>query len=178
MTYTIDPKHSAAHFTVRHMTIANVKGEFGNVTGTIEFDPAKPEAGSINANIETASVYTRDPQRDGHLKTPDILSAEQHPTVTFKSNKVEKAGSSYKVSGDLTLRGVTQPVTLNVSNVSNEVTDPWSLQRRGVTATAKISRKAFGMGWNMEIPGVGAMVSDEVDIDLDIGDDPRRFVVP
>lgn len=168
MTYTIDPKHSGAHFSVRHMTIANVKGEFGNVTGTIEFDPAKPEAGSVNATIAIASLYTRDPQRDGHLKTPDILSAELFPTVTFQSNKVEKAGAGYKVSGDLTLRGVTQPVTLDVSNVSNEVTDFMKLQRRGVTATAKISRKTFGMGWNMEIPGVGPMVSDEVDIELDI----------
>jgi polyisoprenoid-binding protein YceI len=168
MTYQIDPKHSAVHFQVRHMTIANVKGEFGNVTGTVDFDPAKPEAGSLNAAIETASVYTRDPQRDGHLKTPDILSAELFPTVTFKSKKIEKAGTGYKVVGDLTLRGVAQEVTLNVSQISNEVTDPWSLQRRGVTAKAVISRKAFGMGWNMEIPGVGPMVSDEVDIDLDI----------
>jgi polyisoprenoid-binding protein YceI len=168
MTYQIDPKHSAVHFKVRHMTIANVKGEFGNVTGTVDFDPANPGADSVNVTIDVASLYTRDPQRDGHIKTPDILHAEQYPTIAYKSSKVEKAGSGYKVSGDLTFRGVTSPVTLNVSHVSDEVTDPWNLKRRGVTATAQISRKAFGMGWNMELPGVGPMVSDEVDLDLDI----------
>src|SRR6185436_1945650 len=126
MNYQIDPKHSAAHFSVRHMTIAKVKGEFGNVTGTVDFDPVNPEAGSVNVSIEAASIYTRDPQRDGHLKTPDILSAEQHPAITFKSKKIEKAGAGYKVTGDLTLRGVTQEVVLNVSQISAEVTDPWS----------------------------------------------------
>jgi polyisoprenoid-binding protein YceI len=168
MTYQIDPKHSAAHFKVRHMTIANVRGEFGNVTGTIDFDPAKPEAGSVNVAIETASIYTRDPQRDGELKAPEILSAELFPTVTFRSTKIEKAGAGYKVSGELTLRGVMQPVTLNVSHVSDEVTDYRKLQRRGASATAQISRRAFGMGWTMEIPGVGPVVSDEVEVEVDI----------
>jgi polyisoprenoid-binding protein YceI len=102
------------------------------------------------------------------MKTPDILDAEAHPSVTFKSAKVSKAGSGYSVVGNLTLRGVTKEVTLNVTNVSDEVTDPWTLKRRGVTANAKISRGAFGMGWNMELPGVGAMVSDEVEVSIDI----------
>jgi polyisoprenoid-binding protein YceI len=168
MTYQIDPKHSAVHFQVRHMTIAFVKGEFGTLTGTVDFDPANPEASKLDATIEVASLYTRDAQRDGHMKTPDILDAEAHPTVTFKSSKVSKAGSGYKVVGDLTLRGVTKEVTLDVSNVSDEVTDPWNLKRRGVTASGKISRGAFGMGWNMELPGVGLMVSDDVDISIDI----------
>jgi polyisoprenoid-binding protein YceI len=168
MTYQIDPKHSAAHFQVRHMTIAFVKGEFGNVTGTIDFDPAKPEASSVDVHIEVNSLYTRDAARDGHMKSPDILDAEAHPGVTFKSTKVSKAGSGYSVAGNLTLRGVTKEVTLNVTNVSDEVTDPWTLKRRGVTANANISRGAFGMGWNMELPGVGAMVSDEVEVSIDI----------
>ncbi len=168
MTYQIDPKHSAAHFQVRHMTIAFVKGEFGNVTGTIDFDPANPEASKVDVSIDVNSLYTRDPQRDGHMKTPDILDAEAHPSVTFKSSKVSKAGAGYSVVGNLTLRGVTKEVTLNVSNVSDEVTDPWTLKRRGVTASAKISRGAFGMGWNMELPGVGQMVSDEVEVSIDI----------
>lgn len=168
MTYQIDPKHSAAHFQVRHMTIAFVKGEFGNVTGTVEFDPAKPEASSVDISIEVASLYTRDAQRDGHMKTPDILNAEAFPTITFKSKKVTKSGSGYQVVGDLTLRGVTKEATLDVSNVSDEVTDPWSLKRRGVTASAKISKGAFGIGWNMDLPGVGPMVSDEIDVNIDI----------
>lgn len=150
------------------MTIAFVKGEFGNVTGTINFDPANPEASSVDVNIEVNSLYTRDAQRDGHMKSPDILDAEANPNVTFKSSKVSKAGAGYAVVGNLTLRGVTKEVTLNVTNVSDEVTDPWTLKRRGVTANAKISRGAFGMGWNMELPGVGPMVSDEVEVSIDI----------
>lgn len=168
MTYQIDPKHSAAHFQVRHMTIAFVKGEFGNVTGTVNFDPASPDACSVDVSIEVASLYTRDAQRDGHMKSPDILDADANPSITFKSTKVAKAGAGYTVTGNLTLRGVTKEVTLNVSSVSDEVTDPWTLKRRGVTASAKISRGAFGMGWNMELPGVGAMVSDEVEVSIDL----------
>ncbi|MEO8096282.1 MAG: YceI family protein [Acidobacteriota bacterium] len=168
MTYQIDPKHSAAHFQVRHMTIAFVKGEFGNVTGTVDFDAANPEASSLDVSIEASSIYTRDPQRDGHLKAGEILDAEAHPAITYKSTSVNKSGTGYTVAGDLTLRGVTKPVTLNVSKLSEEVTDPWTLKRRGVTATAQISRSAFGMGWNMDVPGVGPMVSDAVDIEIDI----------
>jgi polyisoprenoid-binding protein YceI len=168
MTYQIDPKHSAAHFQVRHMTIAFVKGEFGNVTGTVDFDPASPEASKVDVSIEVASLYTRDAARDGHMTSPDILDAEANPAVTFKSTKVSKAGAGYSVAGNLTLRGVTKEVTLNVTSVSDEVTDPWTLKRRGITANAKISRRAFGMGWNMELPGVGAMVSDEVEVSIDL----------
>jgi len=168
MTYQIDPKHSAAHFQVRHMTIAFVKGEFGNVTGTVNFDPANADASSVDVSIDVNSLYTRDAQRDGHMKSPDILDAEANPAVTFKSTKVSKAGAGYTVVGNLTLRGVTKETTLNVSNVSDEVTDPWTLKRRGVTATGKINRSDFGMGWNMDLPGVGKMVSDEVEVSIDI----------
>jgi polyisoprenoid-binding protein YceI len=168
MTYQIDPKHSAAHFQVRHMTIAFVKGEFGNVTGAIDFDPAKPVATKIEATIDVNSLATRDAQRDGHIKTPDILNAEAFPTVTFKSKSVSAAGSGFKVVGDLTLRGVTKEVALDVAEVSQEVTDPWNLKRRGATAKGRIKRSDFGMGWNMELPGVGPMVSDEVDVEIDL----------
>lgn len=168
MTYQIDPKHSALHFQVRHMTIAFVKGEFGNLSGTVEYDPAKPEASSVDVSIAIDSLYTRDAQRDGHMKSPDILDAEKNPTAAFKSTKVSKSGAGLQMTGNLTLRGVTKEVTLKVTNVSDEVTDPWSLKRRGVTASGTISRGAFGMGWNMELPGVGPMVSDDVDISIDI----------
>jgi polyisoprenoid-binding protein YceI len=168
MTYQIDPKHSAAHFQVRHMTIAFVKGEFGNVTGTVDFDPSNPEATKIDVSIDVNSLNTRDADRDGHIKTPDLLNAAEFPTVTFKSKSVSKSGSGYKVEGDLTLRGATKGVTLDVSSVSDEVTDPWKFQRRGVTASATIKRSEFGMGWNMDLPGVGPMVSDEVRVDIDL----------
>jgi polyisoprenoid-binding protein YceI len=168
MTYQIDPKHSGVHFQVRHMTIANVKGEFGNIEGTVEFDPANPGASKIDAKIPMDAIYTRDAARDGHLKSADLLNAEAHPLATFKSKSVSKDGSGYKIVGDLTLRGTTGEVTLNVTHVSDEVTDPWSLKRRGITATGTFLRSAFGMGWNMDLPGVGKMVSDEVDLTLDI----------
>jgi polyisoprenoid-binding protein YceI len=168
MTYTVDPKHSGVHFQVRHMTVAFVKGEFGNVTGTVNFDPASPEATSVDVAIEVASLYTRDAARDGHIKTADIMDAEGHPSVAFKSTSMAKAGAGYTLVGDLTLRGVSKPVTLNITAVSDEITDPWSLKRRGVTASGKISRSEFGMGWNMDIPGVGPAVSDEVDIMIDL----------
>jgi polyisoprenoid-binding protein YceI len=173
MTYTIDPKHSAVHFQVRHMTIAYVKGEFGSVNGTIDFDPANPGATKIDCTIDVNSLYTRDPQRDGHIKTPDIMNAEAHPTIVFKSTSAAPAGAGYTVKGNLTLRGTTKEVTLNVTSVSNEVKDPWNQMRRGATAHATIKRSDFGMGWNMDLPGVGPMVSDEVEVALDV-----QFVRP
>lgn len=168
MTYQIDPKHSALHFQVRHMTIAFVKGEFCNLTGTVDYDPAKPEASRVDVSIPVDSLHTRDTDRDGHIKSPDIIDAAKNPAIAFKSTKVAKSGSGLTLTGDLTLRGATQEVTLNVTNVSDEVTDPWKFQRRGITASGTISRGAFGIGWNMDLPGVGPMVSDEVEVSIDL----------
>lgn len=167
MTYQIDPKHSAARFKIRHMMIANVGGEFNNVSGTVDFDPAKLDQARVDATIDTNSLHTGDPQRDGHIKGADFFNVAQFPSITFKSSKVTAAGSGYKVAGDLTLLGVTQPVTLNVEAVSPEITDPWSGQRRGLTATATFNRKDFGMGWNAPAGG-GVMLSENVEIILDL----------
>jgi polyisoprenoid-binding protein YceI len=167
MTYQIDPKHSAARFKVRHMMIANVGGEFNTVSGTVDFDPAKPDQSKIDASIDVNSLHTGDPQRDGHIKGGDFFDAAKFSTITFRSAKVAAAGSGYKVTGDLTLHGVTKPVTLTVDAVSPEVTDPWSLQRRGLSAVTTISRKEFGMGWNADVAG-GVMLSDNVEITLDL----------
>ena len=165
MTYQIDPKHSSAHFMVRHMLIANVRGTFDSVSGTVEFDAAKPDAARFDATIDVNSLHTGDPQRDGHLKTPDFLDAAKFPTITFRSKKVTPAGGkNYKATGDLTIRGVTKEATLTVEGLSDEVTDPWKLQRRGVAATTKVSRKEFGLAFDPD----GAMVSDAVEITLDI----------
>jgi polyisoprenoid-binding protein YceI len=167
MTYQIDPKHSAARFKVRHMMIANVGGEFNTVSGTVDFDPAKPDQSKIDASIDVNSLHTGDPQRDGHIKGGDFFDAAKFSTITFRSAKVAAAGSGYKVNGDLTLHGVTKPVTLTVDAVSPEVTDPWTLLRRGLSATTTISRKEFGMGWNADVAG-GVMLSDNVEITLDL----------
>jgi polyisoprenoid-binding protein YceI len=167
MTYQIDPKHSAARFKVRHMMIANVGGEFNNVSGTVEFDQAKPEQSRIDASIDANSLHLGDPARDAHVKGTDFFNVAQFPTVTFKSSKVAAAGSGYKVNGDLTLLGVTKPVTLTVDALSPEVTDPWNLQRRGLSAMTTINRKDFGMGWNAPAGG-GVMLSENVEITLDL----------
>jgi polyisoprenoid-binding protein YceI len=167
MTYQIDPKHSAARFKIRHMMIANVGGEFNSVSGTVEFDQAKPEQSRIDASIDANSLHLGDPARDGHVKGPDFLNVAQFPTITFKSSKVAAAGSGYKVSGDLTLLGVTKPVTLTVDALSPEITDPWSGQRRGLSATTTFNRKDFGMGWNAPAGG-GVMLSENVEITLDL----------
>jgi polyisoprenoid-binding protein YceI len=165
MTYQIDPMHSSAHFMVRHMLIANVRGTFDSVAGTVEFDPAKPDAARFDATIDVTSLHTGDPKRDGHLKTPDFLDAEKFPIITFRSKKITPAGGkNYKATGDLTIRGVTKEATLTVEGLSDEVTDPWKLQRRGVAATTKVSRKEFGLAFDPD----GAMVSDSVEITLDI----------
>ena len=167
MTYQIDPKHSAARFKIRHMMIANVGGEFNSVSGTVDFDPAKPDQSKIEASIDVNSLHTGDPQRDGHIKGGDFFDAAQFPAITFRSARVAAAGSGYKVTGDLTLHGVTKPVTLTVDSVSPEVTDPWSLQRRGLSATTTINRKDFGMGWNAPAGG-GVMLSENVEIIMDL----------
>lgn len=167
MTYQIDPKHSAARFKVRHMMIANVGGEFNTVSGTIDFDQAKPDQARVDASIDANSLHLGDPQRDAHVKGADFFDVAQFPTITFKSSKVAAAGSGYKVTGDLTLHGVTKPVTLTVDAVSPEVTDPWNLQRRGLSATATFNRKDFGMAWNAPAGG-GVMLSENVEITLDI----------
>ena len=167
MTYQIDPKHSAARFKIRHMMIANVGGEFNNVSGTVEFDQAKPEQARVEASIDVNSLHLGDPARDGHVKGADFFNAAQFPTMTFKSSKVTPAGTGYKVAGDLTMLGVTKPVTLTVDGLSAEVTDPWNLQRRGLSAAATINRKDFGMAWNAPVGG-GVMLSENVEISLDL----------
>ena len=167
MTYQIDPKHSAAQFKIRHMMIANVGGKFNTVSGTVNFDDAKPDQSRIEATIDVNSLNTGDPQRDGHIKGGDFFDAAQFPAITFRSSKVAAAGSGYTVTGDLTLHGVTKPVTLKVESVSPEITDPWSGQRRGLAAVTTINRKDFGMGWNAPAGG-GVMLSENVEITLDI----------
>jgi polyisoprenoid-binding protein YceI len=165
MTYSIDPMHSSAQFKVRHMMIANVHGEFDSVSGTVEFDPAKPDASRIDATIDVNSLHTGDPKRDAHLKTPDFFDIEKHPAITFRSKKISpNGGKNYKAMGDLTIRGVTKEVVLDVENVSEEVTDMWKLQRRGLAARVRVSRKEFGLAFDPD----GAMVSDAVDITLDV----------
>lgn len=168
-TYTIDPAHSSAHFKVRHMMITNVRGEFGKVAGTVRFDPRSPGASVVTAEIDVNSINTREAQRDAHLKSGDFFDAEKYPAIRFQSKKVEPAGpGAYKVTGDLTIRGVSHEVVLAVDGPTPETKDPWGKMRSGAEATTKIRRKDFGLTWNQALETGGVLVGDEVEIGIDV----------
>jgi polyisoprenoid-binding protein YceI len=167
--YEIDASHSSAQFKVRHMMISNVKGEFPKVSGTVTFDPSHPEASAIDVTIDAASIHTRDAQRDEHLRSADFLDVANYPALTFKSQEVVGSGvDSYEVVGDLTIRGTTRRVSLSVDSVTPEVKDPWGNLRRGATATTTISRKEFGLVWNVALETGGMLVGDDVHITIDV----------
>jgi polyisoprenoid-binding protein YceI len=168
-TYNIDPAHSSAHFKVRHMMISNVRGEFGKISGTLKFDAANPANSSITAEIAVHSINTREPDRDKHLKSADFFDVENHPTIRFQSKKVEPIGAGeYKVTGDLTIRGTTREVVLQVEGPTPEVKDPWGNMRLGAEASGKISRKDFGVVYNAAMETGGVMIGDEIEISLAI----------
>ena len=168
-TYQIDSAHSSAQFKVRHMMIANVKGEFDKVTGTVNFDPANPATSTVEASIDASTISTRDGQRDGHLKSPDFLDVEKFPAITFKSKKVTSTGGdSFNVVGDLTIHGTTKEVNLNVEELTGEAKDPWGNMRRGATAKTRINRKDFGMHFNVALEAGGFLVGEDVDLTIDV----------
>lgn len=168
LTYQIDPAHSSAQFSVRHMMISNVRGEFSKLSGAIVYDPEHPEQSSVDVTIDVSSISTREPQRDTHLKSGDFFDAEKFPTITFKSKEVVAHNGDVKLKGDLTIRGVTRPVVLDVEGPSPESKDPWGNLRIGASATAKLNRKDFGLTWNSTLETGGLLVGDEVKITLDV----------
>jgi polyisoprenoid-binding protein YceI len=168
VTYQIDPAHSSAQFSVRHMMIANVRGEFTKVSGTVIFDAANPANSKADASIEVASINTREPQRDAHLKSADFFDVEKFPLLTFKSKEVSGHGGEWKLKGDLTIHGVTREISLDVDGPTPEHKDPWGNLRIGATATGKLSRKDFGLAWNAALEAGGVLVGDEVKITIDI----------
>jgi polyisoprenoid-binding protein YceI len=167
-TYTIDPAHSTAGFKVRHLMVANVRGEFSGVTGAVVFDPGAPENSRVEARIDATTIHTRDDQRDAHLKSADFLDVEKFPAITFVSRRIAGAGAEWKVTGDLTIHGVTREVTLDVEGPAPEAKDPWGNVKSGATAVTRISRKEFGMEFNMVLETGGVMVGDEVAITLEV----------
>ncbi len=167
-TYQIDPAHSNAHFAIRHMMVTNVRGSFSKVTGTVVYDEANPSATSINASIDATTLNTNDPNRDAHVKSPEFLDVAQYPAITFVSKKVDTSGDEWKVTGDLTIHGVTKEVVLNVEPLGAEGKDPWGGIRTGTTATTKISRSDFGVTYNAALETGGIMLGDELKITLDI----------
>lgn len=166
--YNIDPQHSSAEFSVRHMMMSNVHGEFHNLKGTVAFDPKNIKACRIDATIDVSTLDTREPQRNEHLKSPDFFDAAKFPTLEFKSTQCAKSGSKIDVHGDLTMHGVTHPVVLHMDEPAPEVKDPFGMLRRGAEATTEISRKDWGLTWNKTLDTGGVMVGDNVTITLDI----------
>lgn len=166
-TWQIDPAHTAAQFTVRHMMISNVKGAFTKVSGTMQYDPANIGKTSVEAVIDAASVDTRVEARDKDLRSTNFFDVEKYPTLTFKSKRAEMKGGKLNLIGDLTIHGVTKEVVLEVNDITPPVKDQGGHLHVGATASTKISRKEFGLTWNHLVEGGGVVVSDEVAITID-----------
>jgi polyisoprenoid-binding protein YceI len=169
LTYDIDPSHSSATFKVRHLMVSNVRGELGRITGQVVLDETDPTRSLVEATIDATAINTRDEKRDAHLRSPDFLDVQAHPTITFRSTRVQagKAGHLL-VTGDLTIRGITREYTLDVEPLSPEIRDPWGNDKRGVTATTRINRKDFDVSWNAALDGGGLLVGDEVSVTLEV----------
>jgi polyisoprenoid-binding protein YceI len=163
-SYQIDPAHSGAQFTVRHMMITNVRGGFSSVKGTVVYDPDNLAQSSVEAHIETASIKTMEEQRDAHLKSADFLDAEKFPEITFKSKKVEHG----KITGDLTIHGVTREVVLQVDGPTPEAKDPYGNIRVGASATTKIKRSDFGLSYNAALETGGILIGDDLKIEVEV----------
>jgi polyisoprenoid-binding protein YceI len=168
-TWQIDPAHSAAQFSVRHLAISTVRGAFSKVKGAVNFDDADISKSSVEVTIDVSTVDTREPKRDDDLRSDRFFDVKDFPTMTFKSTKVEQvAPGKLKVTGELTIRGVTKPVVLDVDGPTAPVKDPWGNQRAAATATTKINRQDFGVKWNANMDNGGVVVGDEVSITIDV----------
>lgn len=167
-TWTIDPVHTTAEFAVKHLMITTVKGRFTGVSGTVRTDDSNPANGGAEVVIDAASIDTREPQRDAHLRSADFFDVEHFPTLTFRSTRLYDAvAGSFKLAGQLTIHGVTRDVVLDVTS-EGRTKDPWGGERAGFAATTKISRGEFGLRWNQALETGGFVVGDEVKISLDV----------
>jgi polyisoprenoid-binding protein YceI len=169
-TWDIDTAHANAGFRVRHLMVSHVRGHLGPVTGTVFIDEQDLSRSRVDVSVDARGLDSREPKRDDHLRSADFLDVANHPTVTFRSTRVEapaRAGGDLRVTGDLTIRGVTRPVTLEVEALPPAIQDPWGNRRRGVSARARINRKDWGLKWNIAIEAGGVAVGDEVAIEID-----------
>jgi polyisoprenoid-binding protein YceI len=169
--WLFEPGHTAAEFCVRHMMVTWVRGHFKDVHGSLEFDPDDPAALSLEATIRASGLWTGEPQRDEHLRSADFLDAANHPTITFRSTRSERVGGrDYKVTGDLTVRGLTRPVMLDLSYLGRWRT-PYNearVTRVGFAGAARLNRHDFGVSWNSPLEGGGVVVGHDVQIALDV----------
>ncbi|MFP5375625.1 MAG: YceI family protein [Acidimicrobiia bacterium] len=165
-TYQVDPSHSVVEFVVRHLGLAKVRGRFNDFTGTIEVGD-DPAGSRVDVTIDAASIDTRDAKRDEHLRSADFLDVESHPTLEFHSTAVRRRGEGWQVDGDLTIRGATRPVTLDLE-FEGAVQDPWGMARIGCSATTEVDREEFGLTWNQALETGGFLVGKQVRIELSV----------
>ena len=167
--WQIDPAHSSAQFSVRHMAISTVRGAFSKVTGSVVFDDKDVSKSTVEVTIDANSVDTRVPDRDNDLRSEKFFDVARYPSITFKSRKVEQlAPGKLKVTGDLTIRGTTKEVVLDVEGPTAPMKDPWGNTRNAATATTKINRQDFGVKWNATLDNGGVVVGDDVSIIIDV----------
>lgn len=166
--WELDLVHSSINFAVRHLMVSKVHGRFSNWSGTLAFDQDNAVAGQVDIVIDATSIDTRDAQRDGHLKSADFLETEVHPQIKFKSTRVEKkSGDNYSLHGDLTIRGTTKSVTLDVE-YSGYAKDPWGGERIGFSGQTSINRKDYGLTWNQALETGGILVGDKVEVQIEL----------
>ena len=164
-TYKIDPSHSEVFFQVRHL-VTKVRGRFSDFEGTINYSEANPEQSKVEFSIQTSSIDTNVSDRDTHLRSADFLDVERYPEVTFRSTAIRGAKESFELTGDLTIRGVTRPITLDAS-FEGEGKDPWGGTRASFSAHGKFDRRDFGLTWNVALETGGILVSNEVKINIE-----------
>jgi polyisoprenoid-binding protein YceI len=168
MTWNIDPQHSEIGFSVRHMMISKVRGQFKAFEGTFDVNPDNPVASRISGVVQVDSIDTREEQRDAHLRSADFFDVENHPQISFNSTRIERQGKGqYKVYGNLTIRGTTKEIAFDVTD-EGRGQDPWGNQRWGVSATTRINRKDFGLSWNVALETGGWLVGDEITINAEM----------
>lgn len=167
--WKLNASHTHAEFAVKHLMITTVKGRFQDVEGTIELDEQQLERSKVSVTIKAATIDTRDERRDAHLRSGDFLEVEHHPNITFASTRVQRGAgvNAFTVTGDLTIRGVTKPVTLAVTS-EGRVKDPWGGERVGFSATAKFDRREFGLIWNQALEAGGIAVGNEVKVAIEV----------
>jgi polyisoprenoid-binding protein YceI len=167
--WQIDPAHSEALFSIRHLAISTVRGGFSKIKGTVSFDDKDPSKSTVDVTIDVSTVDTREPKRDDDLRSDKFFDAAKYPTMAFKSTKVEQVSpGKLKVTGDLTLHGITKEVILEVEGPTAAIKDPWGNQRAAATATTKINRQDFGVKWNKTLDNGGMMLGDDVAVTIDI----------
>lgn len=166
-TWTIDPAHTEVGFAVKHLMISTVRGRFASVSGTILLDETHPANSSVRVAIDASSIDTRQEQRDAHLRSADFFDADTHPTIDFASRSVERAGDGLRITGDLTIRGVTREVTFDATD-EGRGTDPWGNAKAAFSARTKLDRRDFGLTWNQALETGGVLVSNDIIVSLDV----------